>query len=223
MKQQTFITSRERLNPRWQEAFEKADYHTHDGFLMRDQGQLDQATVYWLDISQLQVAQRLALLQSVAGKVQKLVVMTDEQSDAEAFHAMQSGAVGYCHYLAAPEQLREITSVVAQGGLWIGAQLMQKLLAATATTHVQAQAQATPQIEKRLQQLTPRERTVAIEVGKGGSNKEIAERLEITERTVKAHISVIFNKLEVADRVKLALLINNLSNNPPLLSFSTIA
>ena len=136
---------------------------------------------------------------------------------------MQSGAVGYCHYLAAPEQLREIASVVTQGGLWIGARLMQKLLSVSAKAQEGIQNQLEPEIEKRLQQLTPRERMVAIEVGKGASNKEIAETLEITERTVKAHVSVIFNKLDVGDRVKLALLINNLSKSDPLLSFGTIA
>jgi DNA-binding NarL/FixJ family response regulator len=44
-------------------------------------------------------------------------------------------------------------------------------------------------------------------VGNGESNKEIARRLDITERTVKAHLTEIFRKLRIADRLKLALLI----------------
>ena len=214
MKQQVFITSRERLNPRWQEAFDNAAYCAHVNF-PSDQS-LHGSTVYWLDISQLRPEDRFTLLQQAVQEVDKLMVMTDEQSDAEAMQVMQSGAVGYCHYLAAPEQLREIASVVAQGGLWLGVQLMQKLLAVAVASNVATEDESVAETEHHLQQLTPRERTVAVEVGKGATNKEIAKRLDITERTVKAHISAIFDKLEVRDRVKLALFINELSKNPPL-------
>lgn len=214
-----FITTRQCLNPRWREAFENGIYCTHSNFTV---SQLNgDGAVYWLDVSQLPIEDRMPMLQKVVSQTDKVMVMTDEQSDQEAMQVMQNGAVGYCHYLAAPEQLREIASVVAQGRLWIGAQLMQKLL--MVANSVVPQAKSNNDIEQQLQQLTPRERMVAIEVGKGATNKEIAERLDITERTVKAHVSVIFDKLKVRDRVKLALLINNLSRNSPLLSFGTIA
>lgn len=222
MTVQIFITPRSFLIPRWKEAFESAVYCTWESVSAK-QLQLDDA-VYWLDISQLSNEQRLSTLQQIVSQAGKVMVMTDEQSDQEAMQVMQSGAVGYCHYLAAPEQLREISSVVAQGGLWIGAQLMQKLLAvANNAVPKNAEAERQEQLQQQLSQLTPRERMVAVEIGKGASNKEIAERLDITERTVKAHVSVIFNKLNVRDRVKLALLINSLSKNIDLLAFSTIA
>jgi DNA-binding NarL/FixJ family response regulator len=50
---------------------------------------------------------------------------------------------------------------------------------------------------------------VAVHASRGASNKEIAAALHITERTVKAHISVMFEKLAVRDRVQLALKLNN--------------
>lgn len=62
-----------------------------------------------------------------------------------------------------------------------------------------------------LNSLTPRELMVAERVAHGASNREIADALEITERTVKAHLSAIFEKLEVRDRVQLALAMNNIS------------
>lgn len=222
MTAQIFITTRACLNPRWQEAFAGARYCPLESF---SAGQLQAGdAVYWLDISQLPPEQRLTKLQQFASQVSKVVVMTDEQSDQEALQVMQSGAAGYCHYLAAPEQLREIASVVSQGGLWVGAQLMQKLLTvAQSAAPKQATVDGDVELQQQLKQLTPRERMVAIEIGRGASNKEIAERLDITERTVKAHVSVIFNKLDVRDRVKLALLINNLSKNNGPLSFGTIA
>ena len=62
----------------------------------------------------------------------------------------------------------------------------------------------------QLNDLTARELMVAEQVAHGASNREIAQRLEITERTVKAHLSAIFEKLEVRDRVQLALRMNNI-------------
>jgi len=53
--------------------------------------------------------------------------------------------------------------------------------------------------------LTPRERDVAIEVAHGATNKEVAQRLNITERTVKAHLGAVFEKLGVRDRLQLVL------------------
>ena len=59
-------------------------------------------------------------------------------------------------------------------------------------------------------ELTGREQMVAEQVALGASNREIAEKLEITERTVKAHLSAIFAKLGARDRVQLALKMNNI-------------
>ena len=62
----------------------------------------------------------------------------------------------------------------------------------------------------QLNDLTVQELTVADKVGHGLSNREIAETLEISERTVKAHLTVIFEKMGVRDRVQLALKVNNI-------------
>jgi DNA-binding NarL/FixJ family response regulator len=57
----------------------------------------------------------------------------------------------------------------------------------------------------RLADLTQREREIATLIGIGESNKQIARRLTITERTVKAHLTEIFRKLGIGDRLRLAL------------------
>ena len=62
-------------------------------------------------------------------------------------------------------------------------------------------------ISDLLANLTRRECEIATLVGNGESNKQIARRLDITERTVKAHLTEVFRKLEVADRLKLALMV----------------
>jgi two-component system NarL family response regulator len=60
---------------------------------------------------------------------------------------------------------------------------------------------------ERLAYLTEREQEIAALVGSGGTNKQIAKQLAISERTVKAHLTEIFRKLGIADRLKLALLL----------------
>jgi len=84
-------------------------------------------------------------------------------------------------------------------------------------------------VNNLLENLTKREYEIAILVGRGESNKQIARRLDITERTVKAYLTEIFRKLAITDRIKLALLVKDTavtsnqsaptnSNNFPIVS-----
>jgi DNA-binding NarL/FixJ family response regulator len=59
-----------------------------------------------------------------------------------------------------------------------------------------------------LELLSERERAVALCVARGESNKEITQKLDIAERTIKAHLTTIFEKLGVRDRLQLAVLLN---------------
>jgi DNA-binding NarL/FixJ family response regulator len=98
-----------------------------------------------------------------------------------------------------------VADVVLQGGLWIGESLMQRLLQGTARIPMPAPVGA-PSDWAAL--LTEREREVALAVAEGASNKEVARRLSITERTVKAHAGAIFEKLGVRDRLQLSLVVH---------------
>jgi len=80
---------------------------------------------------------------------------------------------------------------------------MQRLLRAS-TGLVSTQAVS----GEKFRTLTVREIEVARAVARGDSNKEIARHLGITERTVKAHLSTLFEKLGVRDRLQLALAVN---------------
>jgi DNA-binding NarL/FixJ family response regulator len=62
---------------------------------------------------------------------------------------------------------------------------------------------------KGLDELTAKELEVAKQVAVGATNREIAEELHMSERTVKAHLSAVFDKMAVRDRVQLALTMNN--------------
>ena len=65
-----------------------------------------------------------------------------------------------------------------------------------------------PQEDPSLDGLTPREKEIVQQIGGGSSNKEIAYHLHVSEKTVKAHLTSIFRKLGVSDRLHLALYVN---------------
>jgi DNA-binding NarL/FixJ family response regulator len=128
-----------------------------------------------------------------------LVVLSMTPSSDEAVVALDRGARGYCHALAVTTLLREVALVVRHGGLWIGAELMTRVIGAA------RRALPPPADHARLHGLSARETEVAQEAAAGSSNREIAARLGITERTVKAHLGAVFEKLGVRDRLQLVL------------------
>lgn len=126
------------------------------------------------------------------------VVLADTPDATECARALDLGARGYCHALATPALLGEVATVLAHGGLWVGPELMSALTRAASRL-----LPATAPLPEPTRQLTARERDVLAALVQGLSNKEIATRLAISERTVKAHLSLIFERFGVRDRVQL--------------------
>jgi two-component system nitrate/nitrite response regulator NarL len=137
----------------------------------------------------------------------RIVVLTNIPSQSQALLALSQGAVGYCHAYSAPEVLAEVRKVVMHGGIWLGRDLLQRLIEVS-TNLVGTRSE---RVEQALGLLSEREREVALEAAKGLSNKEIARILNITERTVKAHLSAAFERLGIKDRLQLALILNDKS------------
>lgn len=135
-----------------------------------------------------------------------LVLLADEPSEDEAMAALAAGASGYCNGHAAPEVLQQVAMVVENGGIWVGQGLMQRLLASTARLLPADKAQDSSWRAS----LTAREQEAAVLLAKGASNKEIARQLDITERTVKAHVGAMLEKLGARDRMQLSLIINGI-------------
>ncbi|MFU8765624.1 MAG: response regulator transcription factor [Haliea sp.] len=200
---QLFLVAESKMRERWRQAFPDA----HAVACLMDAASLAPAArqTLWLDETGLDPMERLARRREAVAAGYRVIVMTATPSEREAFQALNHGAVGYCHVEAAPEQLREIALVVEHGGLWMAPELVQRLMALSLRV-VPTPAPRHPE----LNDLTPRELMVAERVARGASNREIAEALDITERTVKAHLSAIFDKLGVRDRVQLALSMNNI-------------
>lgn len=133
--------------------------------------------------------------------VHRVVVHSMRPTDEEGITALDAGAHGYCHSLAAEPQLRAVATTVTSGGLWVGAGLIGRMIRTLRHAQPENPAEPPPGFDR----LTPRERQVAMAVTSGASNKEIACQLGLSERTVKMHLGAAFQKLGVADRVQLVL------------------
>lgn len=165
-------------------------------------GSAQAGDLVWIDLS---LADAVAGLREARPELPMVAMSLNPGAD-EGLSAFDRGVRGYCHLLAVPELLRQIALVVSNGGLWIGPELMRRVVAAAA----RAPSPAAPPPGRQpspLDGLTPRERDVALQVAGGASNKEVALRLDITLRTVKAHLSAIFEKLGVRDRLQLVLML----------------
>lgn len=167
--------------------------------------------VFWLhagiDSQQWIVASISQILRDFSNP--KIVVLANSPDQSEALLALSQGAVGYCHAYSPPEVLAEVKTVISHGGVWLGRELLQRLIAVS-TGLVGNQSK---QVAETLALLTQREKEVALEASKGLSNKEIAKSLDITERTVKAHLSSSFERLGIKDRLQLALMLNDKSSH----------
>lgn len=183
-----------RVRGRWHEAFDDLVVAADAADAVRH---VRSGTLIWIDVTQ---QQWIASLRAMRPELCLIALSLNPGAD-EGMRAFSAGVRGYCHALASPEMLRQVALVVSNGGLWLGAELMARTAAAVARLAVpEPLAGPSP-----LCDLTPRERDVALAVAGGASNKEIARRLDITPRTVKAHMGAIFEKLGVRDRLQLVL------------------
>jgi two-component system, NarL family, nitrate/nitrite response regulator NarL len=109
--------------------------------------------------------------------------------------------------------LLNATNSILQGDIWVQRHLVPKIIETLinlTNTKKTAPQDSQPVSSTNLQTLTLRELDVAKMIRKGENNKMIAAALNISERTVKAHLTSIFQKLHVQDRVHLALLLKEL-------------
>lgn len=193
-----FITADGRLIARWQSAFEEAIALTPEeaarGLVTGDIAWLTTGVAHW---------ERLVAVLLEGGA--RVVVMSDAPHDREALSALNAGARGYVHRLAAPAVLHQVAQVVQHRGIWVGQALLERVLQGSARRLSEGVEADTTGRDELLGPLTERERDVALAVAGGASNKEIARKLGITERTVKAHLSACFKKLGVRDRLQLIL------------------
>jgi DNA-binding NarL/FixJ family response regulator len=135
----------------------------------------------------------------------RFFLLSDQPNEEEGLAFLKLGIVGYGNTYISQGRLAEAVRVISNGGVWLGQKVMQRLILETYTG---VKEKAAPDSEQKLAGLTHREREVAELVAQGQSNLEIAFNLNITERTVKAHLTSIYEKTGTGSRLNLALLIN---------------
>lgn len=199
MSKHICLSSRPEYLTRWRQAFPS-------GTVVATLAALSRATtgnLLWLHAGELPQASIDDAIRSVQKlrPEERIVVISSTPSQQDALRALNAGSSGYCHALATPQMLQQVATVVENGGLWIGPELMSRVVAAAG--RVIAPQPGSPALDC----LTAREKEVAQAVTRGISNREVAELLEISERTVKAHLGAIFEKLQVRDRLQLVLLL----------------
>ena len=136
----------------------------------------------------------------------KFFLLSDRPDEDEALSFLKLGIVGYGNTYISSPRLLEALLIITNGGVWLGQKVIQRLIMDTVTNTKPANDKESA--VNALEKLTKAERQIAEFVARGATNLEIAADLNITERTVKAHLTSIYEKTKTGNRLNLALLIN---------------
>lgn len=136
----------------------------------------------------------------------RVIVLTTFDADEHVVGALAAGAEGFLLKDTPPEQILEAIRKVADGDPMLSPSVTRTLIDRVRSD---ADDDRSAQAEKRLSVLTERERDVALAVGRGLSNAEIAKELYLSVPTVKAHVSKLFEKLAVTNRVQIAICVHD--------------
>jgi DNA-binding NarL/FixJ family response regulator len=136
----------------------------------------------------------------------KVLVLTTFDDDEYITQAMGCGAKGYLLKDTPSEELAQAIRAVYKGYTQMGPGLFEKVMLAPANI-------IEPEPSPEFDQLTPREKEVLQLIAQGLNNREIAQELYISERTVKNHVNSILSRLNLRDRTQAAIFVSRL---PPI-------
>ena len=157
------------------------------------------------------VAETLARL-TVNSPDVRVLLMDKGIQDGERVAAIRVGVVGYCDHNASTSTVFKAVTAIRNGEVWLPRALIAQLIDAFSIDALSEEEHTLSEEQRQnLCTLTAREFEVARLVHQSANNKLIARALNISERTVKAHLSAIFKKLGVANRVRLALLFKEIT------------
>ena len=132
-----------------------------------------------------------------------VIVLTTFDADELVLRALRAGAAGFLLKDTAPPEIVRAIELVHAGDGMLSPAVTGRLIALVARDGDDRSEAA----RERLATLSAREREVALAVGRGASNAEIAAELHMSVATVKAHVSKLLAKLDVDNRVQIALLV----------------
>ncbi|MCP4486983.1 MAG: response regulator transcription factor [Gammaproteobacteria bacterium] len=126
-------------------------------------------------------------------------VCSDNPNVVEMLECVNVGCRAYCNSYMQKDNYQQMLRLLSNGQSWFPPNLLVQ------TFKLAHQSLTGKDTDALLQPLTDREKEVALSVSQGLSNRNVSERFKISERTVKAHLTNIFAKLSIKDRVALVL------------------
>jgi DNA-binding NarL/FixJ family response regulator len=136
----------------------------------------------------------------------KVLVLSTFDDDRYVAQSIRAGARGYLLKDMPSQELAQAIRFVHSGYTQLGPGLMEKLMA-----NVPDPDAVTPKpVQKELTELTPREQDVLRLIGRGLTNREIAQELYIAEGTVKTHVTHLLNRLNLRNRSQMAIYANSI-------------
>jgi DNA-binding NarL/FixJ family response regulator len=133
-----------------------------------------------------------------------VLVLTTFDADELVLRALQAGAAGFLLKETPPAEIVRAIELVHAGDAMLSPVTRRLISLVAGDSDAGARAE---QARDRLATLSPRERDVALAVGRGETNAEIAAALHLSVATVKGHVSRLLDKLDVDNRVQIALLV----------------
>ena len=130
----------------------------------------------------------------------RIVILTMYPQDEYAFEALKAGAKAYLLKDTRSKKLLQVIRAVHQGQAVVDAEMTARLL-----DEFRRLTNEQEKVSTQTQTLTEQERTILTQVANGASNKEIAANLNLSERTIKNYLSIIFQKLQVNNRTEAAI------------------
>jgi two-component system nitrate/nitrite response regulator NarL len=157
--------------------------------------------LYLLHLSSMKPAGLEWMLKRVSARPVTVAVCSDLPGVGEMLECVRLGARAYCNRHMTAVHYRQMLRLLAQGQSWFPPHMLEE------TFRLAQQAIRSEPSQDLLLRLTNREREIALAVSEGKTNRQVADFHTISEATVKSHLTSVFKKLEVKDRVALVLLL----------------
>ena len=144
------------------------------------------------------------------------LVLDEKPNDEDGVVLVKAGVRGYANSSMEGRLLQTAITTILDGDVWVARRIMQRLVNELLNGDLMNGQTGHPTLEH----LTDRELEIAVLVAEGSSNKIVATRLGITERTVKAHLTSAFNKTGARGRLDLSLMVKGEYSPAPQLIVS---
>jgi len=157
------------------------------------------AVLFDYDGDVVKIEELLLYLQGETGT--KVMAFNSKPVYSDGVRLLKNGARALLNAYASPNNINQAVKAVMGGNIWLYPEFIQLM--------IRQNTMGAEQGHDGLRQLSSREREVAEMVSLGMSNKEIAKMADIAEPTVKSHLKTVYEKLGVANRLELAIMVNN--------------